>query len=152
MSMSSRWFWTNWTVALKSAWLNSYGMFHPRGPYFLLSCTVLWRNATPYSIGFHCTMLLTSKRSWFIPVKGYIDEHVSSPFQQEAMSKIYNLQTITAVLLIFDLWSKAFQLQKVSLFYLSRHERHAEQYKCRNKIKKKYQNWKSSRMVTFDLK
>ena len=34
ISISSRWFWTNCTLAVKSAWLNSYGMFHPKGPYF----------------------------------------------------------------------------------------------------------------------
>ena len=39
MSMSSRWFWTNCTLAVKSAWLNSYGIFHPNGPYFRRS----WR-------------------------------------------------------------------------------------------------------------
>lgn len=32
MSHSSRWFWINWTLAEKSAELNSYGIFHPKGP------------------------------------------------------------------------------------------------------------------------
>lgn len=33
-SMSSRWFCTNWILALKSEALNSYGMFQPSGPNF----------------------------------------------------------------------------------------------------------------------
>jgi len=36
-SISSRWFWQNWTLALQSAELNSYGIFQPRGPNFLRS-------------------------------------------------------------------------------------------------------------------
>ena len=63
-SKSSKWFWINWTVAAKSAELNSYGIFQPRGPNFLRSCTTVWRNAAAYSIGFHWGMLVTSSWSW----------------------------------------------------------------------------------------
>ena len=63
-SISSKWFCTNCTVAVKSDWLNSYGIFHPMGPYFLRSCTVVWRNATPYNMGFHCGMEEISSWSW----------------------------------------------------------------------------------------
>ena len=66
-SMSSRWFCTNCTLALKSAALNSYGMFQPRGPNFLLSCTTVCRKATPYNMGFHCGMFEISRKSWVIP-------------------------------------------------------------------------------------
>ena len=37
-SMSSKWFCTNCTLLEKSDWLNSYGMFQPKGPNFRRSC------------------------------------------------------------------------------------------------------------------
>jgi len=64
MSRSSKWFCTNWTLAVKSAWLYSYGMFQPSGPNLRLSWTVVYRNATVKSIGFHCGMLEMSRNSW----------------------------------------------------------------------------------------
>ena len=63
-SISSRWFWINCTEAVRSAELNSYGIFHPRGPNLRLSCTMVCRKAVAYSMGFHCGMLVTSSWSW----------------------------------------------------------------------------------------
>lgn len=65
-SMSSKWFCINCTVAVKSDWLNSYGIFQPIGPNFLRSWTVVCKKATPYNIGFHCGRLLYSSCSWKI--------------------------------------------------------------------------------------
>ena len=37
----------------KSAALNSYGIFHPKGPNFLLSKTNAWKNERPNNNLFH---------------------------------------------------------------------------------------------------
>ena len=41
------------TLIRRSVSLNSYGMFHPRGPKFLLSCTRAWKKHRPNSRHFH---------------------------------------------------------------------------------------------------
>lgn len=52
-SMSSKWFCTNMQLASQSAELNSYGMFQPSGPNFLLSCTTVWRKEMAYTSGMY---------------------------------------------------------------------------------------------------
>ena len=38
--------------------LNWYGMLNPIGPYFALSCTKLWKNASPNTILRHAASLV----------------------------------------------------------------------------------------------
>ena len=48
-SMSSRWFCTNCTMAVKSDWLNSYGMFQPSIWNFLRSSRIEWKKQSEKS-------------------------------------------------------------------------------------------------------
>ena len=57
--------WSCLTLILKSVSLNSYGIFQPRGPNFLLSCTRAWKKHKPYNIFFSafCNHIMCVMRS-----------------------------------------------------------------------------------------
>ena len=50
------------TDIAKSALVNSYGIFHPRGPYFLLSIHNAWKKFKPKNNFFHSLGFLQSSK------------------------------------------------------------------------------------------